>query len=618
MISIARLLLFFVITMGYNAFFRNTVKMNRSLTSVFTFSVITLVLYLGSLLGFMLQTVYAISVLGCLLSLYYLWAVWKKKYRFRRLDYIALGMMAYLLLFGITLWHSPLLHYDNFTHWATIVKFFHINNALPTQQDTIISYYTYPVGSSLFIYFFTTIVGFSEGSMLVGQFFLIASSLYAMFAALRDDRRVLMVSMIFASFAVFNTFNVAIRLNNLLVDFLLPALALAAIAGCFVYRNRFWLLSLNTAVILGLLSIVKVSGLFFVALVLVVYVVCIVRLLVRKRARLKALVLLIMTLLVSCLPFVIWQKHVTDNFPNASSAKHAVSMSELDQVLTGNLSGDPQKIITLFVKSVFTFDSLASNGILIINLIMLIAFIVIGIRLKYKKFVLLTWGFVDISIVTYYIGILLMYLTAMPTDEALELAGFERYASSIVIFAFGCLTMALAWVMDKCLYEKIISKRNARSYKSIVYNNNQETNKVVKEIHQFTGSQSNSSTDRILVVTADKENVDNYFVQYASRYYLWDVNVDARENFVSVDQEFLDLMASYSDSATSYYLSNENIDTRDGSNLTDDDFIALLKTYDEVLILDDHYTFNALTKKLFGRTYSPGLYKVSDILAGKG
>lgn len=85
---------------------------------------------------------------------------------------------------------------------------------------------------------------------------------------------------------------------------------------------------------------------------------------------------------------------------------------------------------------------------------MLIAFIVIGIRLKYKKFVLLTWGFVDISIVTYYIGILLMYLTAMPTDEALELAGFERYASSIVIFAFGCLTMALAWVMDKCLYEK--------------------------------------------------------------------------------------------------------------------------------------------------------------------
>ena len=86
MISIARLLLFFVITMGYNAFFRNTVKMNRSLTWVFTFSVITLVLYLGSLLGFMLQTVYAISVLGCLLSLF-LVAVSKTVRLFKKLLY---------------------------------------------------------------------------------------------------------------------------------------------------------------------------------------------------------------------------------------------------------------------------------------------------------------------------------------------------------------------------------------------------------------------------------------------------------------------------------------------------------------------------------------------------
>ena len=66
-----------------------------------------------------------------------------------------------------------------------------------------------------------------------------------------------------------------------------------------------------------------------------------------------------MTLLVSCLPFVIWQKHVTDNFPNASSAKHAVSMSELDQGIDWKSVRRPTKIITLFVKSVFTFDSLA-------------------------------------------------------------------------------------------------------------------------------------------------------------------------------------------------------------------------------------------------------------------
>lgn len=646
MISILRLLLFFAITMGYDAFFRNALKMNRRLTWVFTFSFITLILHLGSLVGEMLETVYAISVVGCLLSLYHLWNIWKKRIKFRKLDYIAIVMMLYLLLFGVTLWNSPILHYDNFTHWATIVKFFHINNALPTQYDTIISYYTYPVGSSLFIYFFTTIVGFSEGSMLVGQFFLIASCLYAMFGALRDERRVLMVAMVFASFAVFNTFNVAIRLNNLLVDFLLPVLALAAIAGCFAYRNRFWMMSLHTAVILGMLSIVKVSGLFFAFLALVVYIACMIRLIIRRRAGLKAFVMMLFTVLASFLPFIIWQKHVSDNFPDAASAKHAVSMSDLGKILSGHVAGVPEKIINLFVKSIFDINSLSTQGIIILNLILLVAFIIIGIRLKHIKNVLVTWLFIDISIVTYYISILLMYLTAMPTDEALELAGFERYASSMVIFAFGYLVMALAWEMDKSLYEQTISQRNAKSYKSlwnkrlyqyatlgltvyavgmllsennsIVFNNNQETNKVSKELHKLTGNNMNSTKKRILVVTADKEHVDSFFVQYASRYYLWDVNVDARENFVSADKEFLDLMKSYNDNATSYYLWNENIEARDDFNFTDKDFIALLKTYDEVVILDDHYTFNALTKKLFGRTYAPGVYKTSDILSGKG
>lgn len=160
-------------------------------------------------------------------------------------------------------------------------------------------------------------------------------------------------------------------------------------------------------------------------------------------------------------------------------------------------------------------------------MILLVAFIIIGIRLKHIKNVLVTWLFIDISIVIYYISILLMYLTAMPTDEALELAGFERYASSMVIFAFGYLVMALAWEMDKSLYEQTISQRNAKSYKSlwnkrlyqyatlgltvyavgmllsennsIVFNNNQETNKVSKELHKLTGNNMNSTKNEFLL-----------------------------------------------------------------------------------------------------------------------
>ncbi|MCO4587296.1 hypothetical protein Si067_01674 [Streptococcus infantarius subsp. infantarius] len=82
MITILGLLLFFAITMGYDAFFRNGLKMNRRLTWVFTFSFITLVLHLGSLVGEMLETVYVLSAIGCLLSLYYLGRFGRKRLRF--------------------------------------------------------------------------------------------------------------------------------------------------------------------------------------------------------------------------------------------------------------------------------------------------------------------------------------------------------------------------------------------------------------------------------------------------------------------------------------------------------------------------------------------------------
>jgi len=40
-----------------------------------------------------------------------------------------------------------------------------------------------------------------------------------------------------------------------------------------------------------------------------------------------------------------------------------------------------------------------------------------------------------------YAGILAIYIVTMPTSESLVLAGFERYASSIVIFFIDTLAL---------------------------------------------------------------------------------------------------------------------------------------------------------------------------------
>ncbi|WP_252899826.1 hypothetical protein [Lactococcus fujiensis] len=54
----------------------------------------------------------------------------------------------------------------------------------------------------------------------------------------------------------------------------------------------------------------------------------------------------------------------------------------------------------------------------------------------------------------------------MPTDEAVRLAGFERYASSILIFISGILTIFIVRELDKNFYEQNLNKRGYTSFKN--------------------------------------------------------------------------------------------------------------------------------------------------------
>ncbi|MBE9860126.1 hypothetical protein G8B28_13210 [Enterococcus faecium] len=82
------------------------------------------------------------------------------------------------------------------------------------------------------------------------------------------------------------------------------------------------------------------------------------------------------------------------------------------------------------------------------------------------------------------------------------------------------------------------------------------------------------------VVSSDKEAVDSYLIGYVGKYYLYSPIADGYENFIMDDDEFLELLSSY----------------------------------DKVVILEEHYTFNVMTKKLFNHTYPIGVYSVEEIL----
>lgn len=86
--------------------------------------------------------------------------------------------------------------------------------------------------------------------------------------------------------------------------------------------------------------------------------------------------------------------------------------------------------------------------------------------------------------------------------------------------------------------------------------------------------------DHYLVVTTDKENQLNYYTAFAGMYYLYSFNVTAQEDFK------MDL----------------------------DEFHKLIRSYDKVVILEEHWTFDAMMEQLSGRNYGPGIYEVERIL----
>ncbi|MFE0441020.1 hypothetical protein ACFW0C_00045 [Aerococcus sp. NPDC058936] len=197
----------------------------------------------------------------------------------------------------------------------------------------------------------------------------------------------------------------------------------------------------------------------------------------------------------------------------------------------------------------------------------------------------------------------------MPTEEALYPAGFDRYASSMVIMALGLAGMFLARQIDYALYEQRIEYRDFKSYKTIktrklyqyatvlllfssallimsesgglLYNDVNYQTSVAGEITSITGNHMTLNDDRYLIVSTNKKEVDNYFVGFFGKYWLYSPDVDGREDFNMSLSEFNDLIASYV----------------------------------KILILEDHYTFNEMTKLINNKTYQPGIYTSKDILA---
>lgn len=529
---------------------------------------IGLVLFWGALAGALKQTADLLLLGGLAGSVIFLILLCRKKIRFPGLILCGVCFAAGTAVFACLTLNLKFVHYDNFSHWALIVKYLLSADQLPGAGTELIPFRDYPPGSSLFIYYICRYAGHSQGVMLLAQNSLIFACLLSVFGIVREKRRFLLYSTLGMGCALLSYLNLTIRINSLLVDFLLPLLAMASIAVSFRCGEEKGRLCILQILLLGYTGIIKSTGLFFAGVAGGYALWKIVR--SGKTApgkRIRRFLYAASLIIGMALPFLVWRHHLKTDLAGFTGKFETGSVNAGGNLLGEELYGS---VIRKFIMTALDPAGRAVQVFLLCNVLALAA--VLFARFKMKR----RWELgrilvaADIVVLLYYAGMLYMYLYTMPEEEAVRLAGFERYACSIMVLAAGMLIMGTVTDMEGSFAVSIDERGPYRAYSSpaakrryqyavlgtflVAVNFLYSEVNGLRSIRQHHSETLPGQAERILgdcwydgtktdeksylIVASDREGqVSNGEVYYVCRYFLWAEDVEVTDG---TDREMLE------------------------------------------------------------------------------
>lgn len=418
-IKFIRLLILVASFYGYVQFLRKKVKLEFSIGIIFVS--VGSVMFLAGILNVMKEIAIIICFCGLLLSFL---SVYEK-------ESVRCVISAGTIFFGITciffvalLYGDKFTNYDNFSHWALVLKVLMRENRFPNFMDTDIMFQSYPLGSASFIYYVCKILGVhAEWLQMYAQAMLMSGILVSLFAFSKKWQSNLLLGMGNIILLAGNT-----SITALLVDSLLPIIALGGIAFCIYYKNNlqdklWWIIPYITFLIS-----VKNSGIFFVIVILIY------ALTVLKNDK-KSLKQWFCVMLSPLLILLLWQKHVKLVFDNGLMAKHSMSFSNFESVFEKK---GWESITTIFFQVIENTFSVSNHILIIVIFIFLLWLFEQRQKEKVNKNSIKEIAcIIAFSYMAYQLSLLGMYLFTMPLEEAVVLASYSRYHDTILLFAAG-------------------------------------------------------------------------------------------------------------------------------------------------------------------------------------
>ena len=436
MLTVMKLFLFICSCVGTWEWLNRKAGISVEFLPGVTIALQTSILFLAGILNLLKEAAFLLWAAGLL---YLIWVLIRdRSFGFLKeyLDVSILfcGAACMILLFFLK--GKIFTHYDNFSHWALVVRRMLDTDRFPNFKDTIFVFREYPLGSSVYIYFFSKLISRSEAMQMMAQAYMMIAGILPVFGFCRKYRAASFL--IAAGFAnLFLVYNISV--TDLPVDTLLPLSSMGALIYIYRYvskeaggRLAFWL---SGAYLIQMMQI-KNSGIFFVAAALVL-------ILFRKgsagdfRDR----------VVLASVPFLslfLWQKHCKYVFANAENSKHAMTLENY-RAVAGIKSAEQIRSITLtMIRFVFTYrDTLLLLGLFAAAG----ALIFFCCRNQMKLWRGLTLAF-WMCFIVYQAGTLGMYILSMPSGEADRLAGIVRYTKTILIVGLYVLLILILKILS--------------------------------------------------------------------------------------------------------------------------------------------------------------------------
>lgn len=423
MIIAGKIVLLMLSYFGYWEYFRKRLRLNVFLIPAFTIGVQFSVMFLPGLLNFLPEAAYCIYFGGLLLLVYGLrQEKWRIILPYLNYGYAFLGVM--LLAVAITVNNQLVTWFDNFTHWAVVVKNMLAADRFPTFAQSAVGFMDYPLGSSTIIYYFCRMTSTGEGIQMLAQGFVMLCMILPVFAFSGKN------SFFCCVFALLLT-NILLCYNipitELLVDTLLPlTVASTFLLIGWLYREksdlqnpgRIWMI---LPMLLFTMN-VKSSGILFVSIALLI-------LLLRCRKEKQSVKPILKVTLVLLVSFFLWKRHCDYVFWNASQGQHAISLEYFQMRLSEK---SPENLLEIF-KRVCLYVITRKEVLWLLGGMACLALLTVWLKRDWKdkfaqlaKFSLLLYAVYSLSLAG-------MYMFSMGVQSALDMESIDRYIRTIDI-----------------------------------------------------------------------------------------------------------------------------------------------------------------------------------------